>query len=683
MLQNESGRFDVVFIRKSSKAQDEKGQSDNVAAMLREMGCKVAPERWFTGVVSRRKVRSNPEFNRLLALVESDLIGTVYVESQDRWGTADRVQLFSLIGLLRDHNTRLYDLRGKKDLTNNDFGTEMSAVMASYKSENELTDLSYRSLRTRVNNFTNTGTWPTGTHPFGFGKACYTEGGILRWKWQPVSRTRGQVFYPSTGGKLKPGPKDLKLPRKEKKDKTKLVVSNNKNRVAAVRLIFDLFVRSGLSRRQISARLNAEGRTFYDRPWTHSLVSQVLTNPAYVGDTHFGKRHTGELHTFDERGLIVKVIRTAKNSKCQRDSTASNRIIKQDTHTGIVDRTTWELASAKLAAEQGRTSYAPRNPAYYLKQIFVCGHCGKGLTGRTEVDPKSGQRKVIYVCPTWMQGRSAGQIVGCGYQRISHAEAEQLLLNKITELNLRYDDTPCIGVRENLAGRLSQLESADDDARLRWWSWVSYGAKALVAYLKQTIELEPRVARRLDKLAIQFYRWGRLSRGQLDGLPVAIADFGRAVKESEDKTVEQAKEKVFAMTADHKQLTLAKARASELEQQVLQEEVDRIEAELKKWKTRMVPLRERLSSLTAAEDARTAERKKILAEWPTLEDREKGEALRRIFGKVTLFWDRTFRPAEANPSRPRKTKREGRYSYAIQHDRTVWTLADTNLGGTW
>ena len=47
-----------------------------------------------------------------------------------------------------------------------------------------------------MNNFKDTGTWPTGAHPFGYGKACYTPEGKLVWEWQPVSRSKGQVFYP-------------------------------------------------------------------------------------------------------------------------------------------------------------------------------------------------------------------------------------------------------------------------------------------------------------------------------------------------------------------------------------------------------------------------------------------------------------------------------------------------------
>ena len=93
----------------------------------------------------------------------------------------------------------------------------MLAFINSVKSEQELKDISYRSLLTRVNNFKDTGSWPTGPQPFGYGKACHETDDTLLWVWQPVSRTRGQMYYPDVTGKLKAsGPTDAKITRKRR-----------------------------------------------------------------------------------------------------------------------------------------------------------------------------------------------------------------------------------------------------------------------------------------------------------------------------------------------------------------------------------------------------------------------------------------------------------------------------------
>ena len=272
-----------------------------------------------------------------------------------------------------------------------------------------------------MNNFRDTGSWPTGTHPFGYGKACHDAGGKLLWAWQPVSRSRGQVFTPGPREMLTPGPADVKLPRKEKHHRTTLVPSNNPDYIRAVRLVFDLYVRVGMSRRQISARLNGKGLRFYSREWTHPLVTHVLRNPAYIGDTHFGKTQAGTIHTFDGKGLVVEVAR----AEGVRRRDVAEQIVQKGTHTPLIDPKTWELAQEKLAGEQdaareGRKSFSPRNPAYYLKQLFVCGHCGKPMRGRTEIDGKTRKRTIMYACSSYIQGRCGGYETPCGYHRIAH-----------------------------------------------------------------------------------------------------------------------------------------------------------------------------------------------------------------------------------------------------------------------
>ncbi len=126
-------RVDVVFIRKSTREQDESGQVANVESMLKRLGVYVSKDTWFLGTVSRRKVKSNVDFLRLMELVESDRVRTVYVESQDRWGTKDRPELFSLLGTLREHGTKLFDLRDNKDLTERDFATELLAFVREHQ----------------------------------------------------------------------------------------------------------------------------------------------------------------------------------------------------------------------------------------------------------------------------------------------------------------------------------------------------------------------------------------------------------------------------------------------------------------------------------------------------------------------------------------------------------------------
>ena len=87
-------RIGVVFIRKSRDTQDEEAQKGNVKTMLAALDVQVPEENWFVETVSRRHVTKNAEFRRLIELVKADKIDTVYVETQDRWGTKDRGRAF-------------------------------------------------------------------------------------------------------------------------------------------------------------------------------------------------------------------------------------------------------------------------------------------------------------------------------------------------------------------------------------------------------------------------------------------------------------------------------------------------------------------------------------------------------------------------------------------------------------
>lgn len=677
---NSSHRIDCVFVRKSTQGQDEHGQISNVQNMLKDQRGFVLEENWFVGTVSRRKVRKNVEFARLMGLIESDKVGTVYIESQDRWGSADRKELFHLLYILEQHRTRLYDLRAKKDLTESDFATEMLTIVGSLKSEKELQDISYRSLRSRVNNFRDKRSWPTGTHPFGYGKACFSSAGRLLWVFQPISRSKGQVFYADADGNLNPGPENVKIPRKDKLDKIELVISNNPRYVETIKVIFDLYVNSGLSRRAISKRLNDIGYTHYGNLFTHPLVTLILRNPVYIGDTHFGKRQSGDLHTFDTNGLIVALNKRSE----KRFRGESERMVQRGTHEAMIDADSWEKAQAKLGGELERRNYSPRNPAYYLKQLFRCGHCGKNLTGRTETDHKTRKKTVVYVCGSYMAGRCNGHPVECGYQRIAHDEAEQLLRNKMKEIGQALDEQASAHARMTIEERWKLLVVQGQDAYDDFVEWATEGVNALLDFLEEKYEVTGDDLQRLAELASRFYEGLRFYDRHFDGLKFSAVEFADAVRAVEAASVAKAESEVAVLMEQHRQLTLSWVKASDMQQNVMKGEIDRLEDTIRKTKAKTVKMSVRVEHTVKAEHRRQEERRHIEEELPKMDGRERGEAFRRLFKSVTLNWKRSFHPALEKPTKPRKTDRVGRYSYALDLDRIKWEFTNpSDSDGTW
>ncbi len=661
-------RVDVVFIRKSSAGQDEDGQISNVKKMLTERHVEVPEDRWFIETVSRRKVNASPVFRQLLDTVKQDRIRTIYIEAQDRWGTKDRPEFFSILGILRQHDTQLIDLRENKDITLSDFTTELLAFIGSCKSEKELQDISYRSLRSRVSQFSQTGSWPTGTHPYGYAKACYSPEGKLKWEWHPCNRKLGQAFYGPNGES--PGPENERIPRKGKHDVIRLVPNRNREYVRAVQLVFDLYSRVGLSRRQIAIRLNAQGIQFNGGTFSHTDITNILRNPAYVGDTIFGKVHSGELHTFDECGNVNRVVGDREN----RLQDKSKCLIKKDTHEPLVSREAWQLTQERLAAELDRTSHSPRNPQYFLKQVLVCGHCGKSMSARTEIHPKTRARTVVYVCSSYLKGRTNGVSANCGYHRITHRDAEQLLLNKLTSLGLQYDESVCEPARNHLRLQLSRLYDAEDEMRDQWGGWLQAGVDAVEEYCQDTFGLDEPCLKTIRCATRNFYRLGGKESHHCKGkLPQCVADIRQTVKAAERTITEKAKKRLTELKEKHYKLTIANlTEATDKMRQVAKKEIERIESEIDQMESQLVPLSERFRQLHREEDRRLEERKRLRNEWKNIGDREKGEALRRIFRTVKLYWNKRFHPSEQVPSRPRKTSRLGRFSYTLQSDRIEW-----------
>jgi hypothetical protein len=672
-------KIDVVFIRKSSARQDEQGQIGNVQNMLREQKVTVPEKNWFVGTVSRRKVRQNSDFQKLWDLVESDQVGTVYIESQDRWGSADRKELFHLLYILEQHSTRLFDLRAKKDMTESDFATEMLTIVGSLKSEKELQDISYRSLRTRVNQFRECGSWPTGTHPFGYGKACY-QGDDLLWTWQPISRAIGQVFFNTKDG-LQAGPNNVPIPRKTKGQYIYLLVSNNKEHVESVRMIFDLYARQALSRRQISAQLNKAGRKHYSKPFSHTLVTALLKNPAYTGDTHFGKTQTGELHTFSNDGIVVELKK--KNPKLKRRK-KEDRIIREDTHEALIDKKTWQLAQTKLDDEAKRNGFAPRNPAYYLRHLFVCGHCGKNMTARSERNKETGAKHVVYVCSTYIQGRCGGHAVQCGYQSITHHDAEQLLFDKCKEMDIVFDPEQSTTARQDMKNRLAHIGHDSDEAWEEWGRHIAEGMNALVDYLTDFCPMTDKEITILTELAVKFYEAHSLNESDFASCRITLDEFWEAVLKVEGKTTTEAKKESLQVEQEHKQITLAWAKATEGMQAVLREELERLEGRREELRPKTILLTERIGKLQRAEQDRKIEIGELLTAYPKMEAREKGEAFRRLFKTVTLFWDKTFHARKPGTKYYKhKTERTGRWKYTLKRAAIKWVFEESKLASSW
>ena len=444
----------------------------------------------------------------------------------------------------------------------------------------------------------------------------------------------------------------------------KLRPSFDKPRIQTVLDIFAWFVTLGLSRREICRRLNAEGRTHYGNPWEHSDVTFILGNPAYTGDTVYGRHCSAELYTFRGDGIIEEV--TDYQGPTKRD--VADCVQKRDSHIGIVDRKTWGLAQDRLTRDE-RTNMPGRNPEYWLKPLLKCGHCGGNMTGRSYKNPATGEKVISYVCLNYVRAQNAGTEGACGYHAIKHTDAEALILGKLAELGAEYEAVPQ-AERFKLESTANMLGHHAAAVALAYADLLLKGAAAYREVLEQRFGPDVPEGQRLAQTA------GRLLAGDA---PLTVEEFRQLVKDTEGEAVRLAKAKLAEAKAEHKRLTLKWAKASEDQEAVLKEECDRLEGEARRWEAETVPLWERVEKLDAELTARLEEVRELRDSWPKLEGRARSEALRRLVARVSLKWVRTHH--KPNNPRPKKTDRNGRYSYALDRDGIGWEFT-SNLDGT-
>lgn len=137
----------------------------------------------------------------------------------------------------------------------------------------------------------------------------------------------------------------------------------NETEAETVRIIFDLYVREGLTPGRIAQRLNKMGLPApRGEKWKKDTVRVMLRNHHYAGYVTFNKI---KLTPVLENGVVT----TKRLMQPDEDV-----IIAEGKHTAIIDRETWEAAQT-LVARNPRIKHTHdlKNP---FSGVLVCGKCG-------------------------------------------------------------------------------------------------------------------------------------------------------------------------------------------------------------------------------------------------------------------------------------------------------------------
>jgi DNA invertase Pin-like site-specific DNA recombinase len=647
-------KIEVVYIRKSTSAQETEDQIANVKRMLEDMGKHVPDEWWFADTGSRRHAHKRKDFQRLMSLVNpapvggrktESKIGTIYIESQSRWGGKDRKQLFGWLSTLAENGVKLFDLKDRRELTSSDMATELNVYINSLKSEKELEDLAFNSMRAKVGKLERLGAWVGGRPPFGYDKVCISvDGGEQLWRFHHTSHYRGEIHYPNGLVRVD------NCPRKSKQEYTRLALSIDPEESKIVQDIFHWWITENISRRGIALRLNDTGRLHYGKPWTHETVGDILKNPQFTGDTYYGRHQFAEIYTFDAKGIMTPV-----KEKLPQLRPLDECRVKKDTHPAIVTRQVWEQAQVKLKEAPSFPS-APRNGKRWLKGILYCGHCGVAMTTR----PYNG--RVVYICKTYDHKRVIGHKLGgkCHAYTIDHADAEALVMDHLNSLGASVGEAATASARIKMDAELQLLGEIDGD-RQKVHDLFRLGiADYLVEIRKVMADLPEKEESNLKQLLVYFVSL------QAKGISFDVGlghdnNVSEQVRRIEDEKVRAAKQQLANLEKRHANVTNAWSEANEIRRPILDAQLKKMEAEICKWQERAIPLWKRIENLDAAVQERMNKIAHLQTEWEEMGDRQRAEQVRQIVRKCVLFW-------EAIPWGSKKR-------YSVLTDRTEWVYA--------
>jgi site-specific DNA recombinase len=148
----------------------------------------------------------------------------------------------------------------------------------------------------------------------------------------------------------------------------------DESKAVVVRRIFDIYVKQGLTVRQIAKQLTLGGTPAPSggRQWSCTMVDRVLHDEAYIG-TFYHNRY----NCVTVEGVPGQKRPSVKCTLRPREEWIPISV------PSIIDLESFHLAGLRVRDNQ---KFSPRNlqePAYLLRRLVRCGHCGATCSANT------------------------------------------------------------------------------------------------------------------------------------------------------------------------------------------------------------------------------------------------------------------------------------------------------------
>jgi DNA invertase Pin-like site-specific DNA recombinase len=354
----------------STEAQQESPgqQREQITHLAEAMGC--AQILWYSDeAISGNDTRHRLGFQQMMADALLGRFKVIICWSLDRFGRFDSLEAAQWVGPLRKVGVSLITVAEGK--MNWDDATGRLIYMIQQEQKHMFLIDRARDITRGVERSARRPGFHAGPAPYGYDKAMYDERGVVQRRV-----IRGECFA------------------KPRLWSSRLVLTNDRKILRVIRWLFIAFA-NGASMRSLALRLNerhipSPGGRF----WRQNAIKSILTNPNYVGDQVWNRRHGGKFfgilngrvvadRAFDRRGPVRPV--NVKNSEHEW-------ILVEDEHPPIVDRKLFARVRARLRPPTGASRALSYDP---LTGLLFCGHCGSRMYVQNDRKNRAFGRRLV------------------------------------------------------------------------------------------------------------------------------------------------------------------------------------------------------------------------------------------------------------------------------------------------
>jgi hypothetical protein len=411
---------------------------------------------WFMDVEGRNPrdmAFKRREFQRMIGQVQEGLWDWIAVDSQDRFGTANRNELGYYLHILTINDCELWSVdasQGKEGLlTSDDDATAFTTTVGSVTSRAALLEYGKRQVSGKRERAARA-EWQGGYVPYGFDVSCLdnrTDNEVWRVvvkKMIPRKRIWERiVVFPDCRQERCDG--ENIFPRRQDWERLELAPSIIAERNEIVQGVFRLFASGAWTVRGLCQRLNQlHIDPVIGEGWYHTRLLPLLKNPVYyLGATVWGKKSHGKNAWYVGGEYLIPPKKRGKATTGRKNKVED--WVFPPAGTAIITKELFDEVQARL---DGRPEFKRglRDERLWLAQMVICDRCGLKMSGWS-------QGGLSYYCTTYGKYGKANP-TGCRLHKISQDVILSHVDRYLEEMGL---DTKALVSIENKPALLGEL----------------------------------------------------------------------------------------------------------------------------------------------------------------------------------------------------------------------------------